>query len=288
MRRDRGQGFTLVELAIVIAATAIVAAILVPALASAVATARRLHCANNLREIGTALRLYRDAHDAFPPSVAERSGGSSRLHTWLAMILPYAGAPAVYQAYNFDEGFNSPANQTAAAQTVRGYLCPSDDLGGVEGYGFAPCTYAANSGTEPGIADGVMFPGSAVRAEDVADGLSWTLAAAELHHHNLGWARGSAAGVGGGGGGGADSGFARAVSRWWKCASPCARPGLNPPKTNCSNRCEQRFQYSSLHAGGVNALYCDGRVSFASESSDARVLRAVFTRDGGELERIDP
>jgi prepilin-type processing-associated H-X9-DG protein len=39
----------------------------------------------------------------------------------------------------------------------------------------------------------------------------------------------------------------------------------------------------SLHSGGVNALYCDGHVTFAKDSVDPSVWRGVATRAGGEV-----
>ena len=62
------RALTLVEMLVVIAVIGILAALLLPALSAAKATARRTTCLNNLKQINYAVRLYYDdANDASPP-----------------------------------------------------------------------------------------------------------------------------------------------------------------------------------------------------------------------------
>jgi prepilin-type N-terminal cleavage/methylation domain-containing protein len=56
----KGTGFTLVELLIVIAVIAILAALVLPALSSAKQSAKRTVCLNNLKQINLGLRMYAD------------------------------------------------------------------------------------------------------------------------------------------------------------------------------------------------------------------------------------
>ena len=67
-RPPSGEAFTLVELLVVIATLAILAALLLPALASARESGRRAACSGNLRQLGLALAVYTsDAKGILPP-----------------------------------------------------------------------------------------------------------------------------------------------------------------------------------------------------------------------------
>ncbi|MHC4740646.1 MAG: type II secretion system protein [Planctomycetota bacterium] len=83
MIRQR-QGFTLVELLVVISIIALLMAILMPALGKAKKQAQATTCLSNMRQIGLAAIFYADDFDNFVPRGA---GGP----IWFIQFLPYVG-----------------------------------------------------------------------------------------------------------------------------------------------------------------------------------------------------
>ena len=282
------RGFTLIELLVVIAIIALIVGLLMPAVQQAREAARRTQCKNNLHQIGLGLHNYQSTHNVFPPGVLGDTGSvaaNQSLHAWPTLILPFVEQVPLHNQYNFSVRFDHANNAAVVKTFLPVYLCPSiqKDLVGNQ---YAAGHYAGNAGTIPGQNDGVLFPFSVTSFQSVVDGTANTIAVGELAYDVGGWARGAnntGGGGGGGGGGGAGQGFARAVLRWWVCAAACARPGMNPPVTACSNSCEQSFQFSSLHTGGGHFVFVDGHGRFVNENIDVTVFRRLLTRNGREV-----
>ena len=80
-----GEGFTLLELLVVVAIIGILAALLVPALSSSKGKARDIECASNLRQLAVAGTLYSQDFDktvAYTDALGRRMGGD----IWLALL----------------------------------------------------------------------------------------------------------------------------------------------------------------------------------------------------------
>ena len=79
-------------------------------------------CKNNLKMIMLALHNYHDDYGSFPPAyVADENGRP--MHSWL--LLPYFDEQELYDAYRFDEPWDSEANRKLLLRTPYPYACPS-------------------------------------------------------------------------------------------------------------------------------------------------------------------
>lgn len=97
-------------------------AMLLPSLSGAREQARRVLCANNLRQWGVALQAYRDEHDDFLPT--EGTHGTTapfRRGTWYNELPAYLGA----QAYKDVDGVNVAIKEFPNNHV---WICPSKNL----------------------------------------------------------------------------------------------------------------------------------------------------------------
>jgi prepilin-type N-terminal cleavage/methylation domain-containing protein/prepilin-type processing-associated H-X9-DG protein len=190
------KAFTLIELLVVISIIAVLVALLLPAVQGAREAARRIQCANNLKQIGLALHTYHGAFDVFPPGrVRLRVDFEGRCFSAFAQILPQLEQISAFNSINFnlnsddenDIDLGSGQNATVRYLMVSVFLCPSD-LGQKVWYPRAPTNYLVNTGTTYPISPfsksglpitGIFFDNSSIRVADIWDGTSQTVAVSE-------------------------------------------------------------------------------------------------------------
>jgi prepilin-type N-terminal cleavage/methylation domain-containing protein len=132
--------FTLVELLVVIAIIGVLVALLLPAVQSAREAARRMQCANNLKQIGLAFHNYESTFKVLPPETM-CPGTGAHGPTAFVHILPQIEQSGLYQrlaAVGFGNSVsywmgsssaNTPLIRAALdAFVIKGYRCPSSQM----------------------------------------------------------------------------------------------------------------------------------------------------------------
>ncbi len=103
-RRPPHHAFTLLELLVVIAVVAILAAILLPVLSGVKDKAARIQCLNNVKQIGYSVHLYTEDHEDYFPLVEDWPAFGGR-----------RGSTGVYNSDAYDPT-NRPLNEYVGYQ----------------------------------------------------------------------------------------------------------------------------------------------------------------------------
>jgi prepilin-type N-terminal cleavage/methylation domain-containing protein/prepilin-type processing-associated H-X9-DG protein len=300
-RQRRSQfGFTLIELLVVIAIIAILIALLLPAVQQAREAARRSQCKNNLKQIGLAMHNYHDVHSALPPGyiydqIYGTANGPKRSNFgWGTFLLPGLDQAALYEqistnSHGFADDWNS-SNQkllNLARTPLSVYICPSDPgnaqnmdwtislTNGLTGNRVAKSNYQASNQT--------FGQNTCYRFRDFLDGTSNTFIAGEKTSNGVMY-----------------TGVWIGSHKWGPANTNVTSESILgtvngtysgvPYRINGDGSAYPTYPYpfrkqnfSSVHTGGAQFVFCDGKVVFLSENISLAVYNALSTRNGSEL-----
>ena len=312
--KHRRDAFTLVELLVVIAIIGILIGLLLPAVQMVREAARRIQCANQVKQHSLAMHNYESAFGHFP------SGFTYPAQTmWSGLTLPYIEQGPLYDSVDIEEKWTlinggTAENMAALGVFIEIFQCPSANLeksqyDPLTDSERVPCSYIAcasgennrESGDKPwcGMAayedlpasDGIMYMNSETEIGAIKDGLSNTVLLGEtlpdqtLFNDDY-------------------SGNPQKVDHWYigsrelgwypdvagfesgessECLGSTACP-INSIKIPESPANDKELSFGSRHIQGVNMGFADGSVHFVRETVDAVVWSNVGTRIGGEAD----
>ncbi len=314
-RAHRARAFSLIELLVVIAIIAILIGLLLSAVQKVRATAARIKCANNLKQIGLGLHSYHDANGYFPKNTWVMTVPPKSIRTvWTWHLLPYIEQDNLHRSIDMAIGVGGPSwgavNGPAFRTIVPTYQCPSDIGGLATGpvpngpSGLAISNYAACFSPDGTVVERTVTPADvhddlygnaqgqnpATRTAlfninvkrsmaDMTDGKSSTVIVSEVIGGDF---RGAWY---------LDNGSAYTHHFTPNSATPDACWGLNGcwnrPNAPCNGRAIawglMDIGARSNHSGGVNALLGDGSVRFVRDSIDLGTWQSLASINGGEV-----
>lgn len=294
-------GFTLVEVLVVLAITALLVGLLLPAVQAAREGSRRAACGNNLRQLGIAFHAHHDAVGTLPYTRLDR------YETWAILIMPFCEQAAAHALWDRAKPYYE---QAAAARTAiqSGLLCPSrrgadraisitgdvpqDVLaaGGTAAHVPGACSdYAVCTGDHAGLIDyyagykGLAAAGAANGAflykngqigfRQISDGLAHTLLAGEKHvpHRGFGMV-GDIDGIRHRDGSVYNGDYFQSCT----AATGTGLPLADGPAGS--------GEFGSYHPGHCPFVMGDGSVrSVATSIEDAKLARLANRHDGGTV-----
>lgn len=305
--RSGSKGFTLVELLVVIAIIGVLIALLLPAVQAAREAARRMSCANNLKQVALGLHNHHDVHKKLPAGSTGNNFWGRDSWSWYCYTLPYMEQENMYQQLDFNQQFNGTPTRGGDARRshLETMLCPSDssriqEEGVLEWqnalHNYVVCYGDAsyNSGVAPwnqvdGYAGraGMFVPEKNANFAECTDGLSNTLLVSEIitpEAENIWGALGRTQVAMG-------AGFTGYLT-----PNSSANDRLNRCHTNLAGamgaKCSQHADWDwganvvaarSQHPTGVQVALADGSTRFVPETIDLATWRNLAARADGQV-----
>lgn len=286
----RPRGFTMIELAAVIAIIAVLISLLLPAVQAAREQARRTQCVNNLTQIGIALASYEATHRVFPPGSVDDHDPINDQPTgyrfgWIARILPHLEKRPVADHLNFSEGVYEPSQVTARQAVLTVLLCPSNRAFSGSFTQYAACHHDLDQPISQSN-QGAFPLNVAIPYDDIEDGLAGTCFVGEKQTggDEAGWAAGTRASL-------RNTGLPPD-----KTDLPSIM-GVSPTAIVSSNAGMESAQFSDqelqgapavggfggVHAPGINMLFGDGSVHMVKRTISLDVYHRLGNRADGNL-----
>ncbi|UUO08818.1 DUF1559 domain-containing protein [Blastopirellula sp. J2-11] len=306
-RSTRRVGFTLVELLVVIAIIGILIGLLLPAVQQARESARRMHCMNNLKQMGLAMHNYCNTYGSFPISQSWSQLGPEYAISacWGRGLLPFLEQSNISDSYNDKLSHLHADNRPVIGESLSLFKCPSSPAPAVvemeidhasfhyadtvdgEKIKLGVTEYGCSSNANvDGVYELGLMPYNdySTKIAEVTDGLSNTIHVAEIaggattydaSHKVIGenltslhWR--------------VWSGFSRLSLRGFSL------DGLTQFGGNCVINCNSGGSNPySFHPGGAQVLFGDGSARLLAASLDIVTMQRLVMKSDGQVIESD-
>ncbi|WP_254506720.1 DUF1559 domain-containing protein [Anatilimnocola floriformis] len=304
-RSGKKPAFTLVELLVVIAIIGVLVALLLPAVQAAREAARRIKCANNLKQFGLALHNYHDVHERLPLNSAWYPAAANRKGPMHVKLLQFCEGNNFYDKLDMqgDVVAQIDADAVLKKMVLPLFRCPTDTSRPLNSTGSAVVTYAPSQGSQQrNTPNCSIYPGNvfgtgpsadgnatdstqisglfsrypwAAALKEITDGTSNVIAMGEVRpgcstHLQLPWWNGQ-------------QWFVSTAAPLNYPTCPNEGPGNTGSGCNGWSNWSTDMGFKSQHPGGVQFVFADGSVHFLNDSIEYLNYQRLGCRSDGQV-----